>query len=215
MKVSVEAIKLDNVKQLKLGCKDDMAKRQFLQAFFEQSTSQAMIFVNTKNTADFLIELFKRLSEKLHRHLDCKILTSSVQDHERDKTMDQFRAGKTSALICTNVAARGIDVPEVDIVINYDIPVINNHGYYDPDFANYLHRVGRTGRFQTDGLAITFYQTEGNIGENEASYISKIEKYYDMKMQDIVSIEEFMHLFYEMRPQLRKAAAGAIGQDLE
>ena len=129
--------------------------------------------------------------------------------------MNQFRAGQFTALICTNLGARGIDVPEVDIVINYDIPVISDKGYMEPDYANYLHRVGRTGRFQTDGLAITFYQTEGNIGENEASYISKIEKYYDMQMQEIVSIEEFMQLFYEMRPQLRKTAAGVIGQDLE
>ena len=129
--------------------------------------------------------------------------------------MNQFRAGQFTALICTNVAARGIDVPEVDIVINYDIPVISDNGYMEPDYANYLHRVGRTGRFQTDGLAITFYQTEGNVGEIEASLISKIEKYYDMHMQEIVSIKEFMQLFYEMRPQLRKTAAGVIGQDLE
>ena len=128
--------------------------------------------------------------------------------------MNLFRAGKFTALMCTNVAARGIDVPEVDIVINYDIPVISDNGYMEPDYANYLHRVGRTGRFQTDGLAITFYQTEGNIGENETFYISKIEKYYEMKMQEIVSIEEFMQLFYEMRPQLRRAAAGTIGEDL-
>ena len=59
MKVAIEAIKLDNVKQLKRGCKDDKAKRKFLQAFFEQSTSQAMIFVNTKKTAEFLKELFE------------------------------------------------------------------------------------------------------------------------------------------------------------
>ena len=129
--------------------------------------------------------------------------------------MNDFRAGKFTALICTNVAARGIDVPEVDIVINYDIPVSSDNFYMEPDYANYLHRVGRTGRFQTDGLAITFYQTEGNVGEIEAFFISKIEKYYDMHMQEIVSIKEFMQLFYEMRPQLRKTAAGVIGLDLE
>ena len=136
-------------------------------------------------------------------------------DHERDKTMNLFRTGQFTALICTNVAARGIDVPEVDIVINYDIPTVSDNGYMEPDYATYLHRVGRTGRFQTDGLAITFYQTEGNIGENEISYIAKIEKFYEMKMQEIVSIEECMQLFYEMRPQLRRAAAGTIGEDLE
>jgi superfamily II DNA/RNA helicase len=52
-----------------------------------------MIFVNTKKTADFLIELFQRIGKKLQRHLDCKVLTSNLTDAERDKTMNEFRAG--------------------------------------------------------------------------------------------------------------------------
>jgi len=58
------------------------------------------------------------------------------------------------------VLARGIDVPEVDLVINYDVPFISDHGYKLPDFANFLHRVGRTGRFGTDGVSLTFYTDE-------------------------------------------------------
>jgi superfamily II DNA/RNA helicase len=69
-----------------------------------------------------------------------------MPDWERDKTMKEFRAGQFTALICTNVAARGIDVPEVDIVINYDVPTISDCGYYEPDYANYLHRQVRQGR---------------------------------------------------------------------
>ena len=51
-------------------------------------------------------------------------------------------------------------MPEVDLVINYDVPMINDKGYYHPDFANFLHRVGRTGRFGTDGLSLTLMVTE-------------------------------------------------------
>ena len=69
--------------------------------------------------------------------------------------MDNFRKCVITCLISTNVLARGIDVPEVDLVINYDVPVIVNHGFKTPDFANFLHRVGRTGRFGTDGVAVT------------------------------------------------------------
>ena len=58
-------------------------------------------------------------------------------------------------LISTNVLARGIDVPEVDIVINFDVPMIVVHGFRDPDYANFMHRVGRTGRFGTDGIAVS------------------------------------------------------------
>jgi ATP-dependent RNA helicase DDX19/DBP5 len=59
--------------------------------------------------------------------------------------------------MCTNVLARGIDIPEVDLVLNYDIPLTNFAGYYSPDFENYLHRVGRTGRYGTDGISLTMY----------------------------------------------------------
>ncbi len=109
-------------------------------------------------------------------------------DVERDMTMNQFRAGHITALICTS-ASIGIDVPQVDIVINYDIPVTSESFSFEPDYPNYLHRVGRTGRFQTDGLALTLYQTEGNIGMTEISHIDKIEKYYQMQMEEIDTID--------------------------
>lgn len=51
-------------------------------------------------------------------------------------------------------------MPEVDLVINYDVPMINDKGYYHPDYANFMHRVGRTGRFGTDGLALTLMVSE-------------------------------------------------------
>jgi len=76
-------------------------------------------------------------------------------------------------LICTNVLARGIDVPEVDLVINYDVPTISNAGYIHPDYANFMHRCGRTGRFGTDGLALTLVSDELSDAK-----LTEIEKYY-------------------------------------
>ena len=66
--------------------------------------------------------------------------------------------------------ARGIDVPEVDLVINYDVPTISDAGYLLPDTANFLHRVGRTGRFGTDGVSVTFY-----TGETSNDILDEIE----------------------------------------
>ena len=61
--------------------------------------------------------------------------------------------------------ARGIDVPEVDLVINYDIPIIMNCGFKHPDYANFMHRVGRTGRFGSDGVSLSVHcdETEEDI----------------------------------------------------
>jgi len=83
-----------------------------------------------------------------------------LRDHERDNIIDHFRQGSFPALISTNVLSRGIDVPAVDIVINYDIPQKSDYGFRSPDYVNYLHGIGRTGRFGTDGLAVTFYNPD-------------------------------------------------------
>ena len=83
-------------------------------------------------------------------------------------------------MICSNVLARGIDVPEVDLVVNFDVPYISNVGWWEPDYANYMHRVGRTGRFGTDGIAVTFVVEED---ETENDMLNEIEKFYSIKIE--------------------------------
>ena len=88
-----------------------------------------MIFANTKKTVHFLLELLTKLGKT------AKILTSDIPDYERDTIIDDFRRQKFSALISTNLLARGIDVPDVDIVINYNIPIIQQEGgWQEPDY---------------------------------------------------------------------------------
>ena len=100
-----------------------------------------------------------------------------MTDAQRDQTIDHFRLNRFAALISTNVLARGIDVPAVDIVINYDVPIHQDSHFKEPDYSNYLHRVGRTGRFQTDGIAVTFYIDDRD--GVEASIMKKIQDYWE------------------------------------
>jgi ATP-dependent RNA helicase DDX19/DBP5 len=72
---------------------------------------------------------------------------------DRDKTIKDFREGKNRILVSTNVLARGIDVLQVSLVINFDIPLTRDNR---PDAETYLHRVGRTARYDKPGLAINF-----------------------------------------------------------
>ena len=72
---------------------------------------------------------------------------------ERDKVIDDFRDARTKVLITTNVLARGIDILQVMLVINYDLPLDQNNR---PDSETYLHRIGRSGRFGRKGIAINF-----------------------------------------------------------
>jgi ATP-dependent RNA helicase DeaD len=101
----------------------------------------SIIFCNTKRMVDELAsELQNRgyLAEGLH---------GDLKQQQRDRVMDAFRNGKAEILVATDVAARGIDVNGVDMVINYDLPQENEY---------YVHRIGRTGRAGKDGLAFTF-----------------------------------------------------------
>ena len=87
----------------------------------------------------------QRLSDELQRAgMDCDCLHGDIKQSQREKTMLRFRQGKLAILVATDVASRGIDVDDVDCVINYDVPDENEY---------YVHRVGRTGRAKRKGIA--------------------------------------------------------------
>jgi superfamily II DNA/RNA helicase len=89
---------------------------------------------------------------------------------ERKKHMDNFRSGSTRILISTDLLARGIDVQQVSLIINYDMPI---------QHENYIHRIGRSGRYGRKGLAINLICT------NELDTIAKIEEYYSTKINEL------------------------------
>lgn len=114
-----------------------------------------LIFCNTKRKVDELAEYLKQhgyQAEGLH---------GDMSQHQRDVSMNRFRNGSTNILIATDVAARGIDVDDVEAVINYDIP---------QDIEYYVHRIGRTGRAGRKGRSFTF------AGGREVYRIHEIEK---------------------------------------
>ncbi len=101
-----------------------------------------MVFCNTKRMTERLVGELKRCK------FDAEGLSSDVNQQTRNKIMDRFRKHNLRILVCTDVAARGIDVEDVDAVFNYDVPQDNPY---------YLHRIGRTGRAQREGVAYVFY----------------------------------------------------------
>lgn len=101
----------------------------------------SVVFCNTKRQVDELI------SELKGRGYFADGIHGDMKQQQRDRVMDDFRSGKTEILIATDVAARGIDVDDVDIVFNYDLP---------QDEEYYVHRIGRTGRAGRAGLALSF-----------------------------------------------------------
>ncbi len=113
------------------------------------SPKRAMIFCNTKAMVE---DLGKYLKEN---GFDSEGLHGDMQQSSRTKVMDSFKSGLSNILIATDVAARGIDVSDIDFVFNYDIP--QNREYY-------VHRIGRTGRAGKDGTAVTICSGRRQIG---------------------------------------------------
>lgn len=112
-----------------------------------------MIFCNTKKMVE---ELNRYLSE---HGFHCSCLHGDIPQEARTAVMNAFKSGRTPILICTDVAARGIDVDDVDSVYNYDIP---------QDYEYYIHRIGRTGRAGREGVSYTLAAGRRQVGELRA-----------------------------------------------
>lgn len=124
-------------------------KRLFLTRFMQDHPDgKVIVFVRTKVRAERVLKVLERVA------IDAVSIHGDKDQQERSEAMRQFRAGESRILIATDISARGIDVPDVDYVINYDLP---------EKVENYVHRVGRTGRGVNKGEAISFCSTEEKV----------------------------------------------------
>ena len=125
-----------------------------------QGYERVMIFCNTKHMCQRLCDDFQRAGA------DCECIHGDIRQSQREKTMQRYRDGKLAILIATDVASRGIDVDDVDCVINYDVPQENEY---------YVHRIGRTGRAKRKGVA---WSIIGNFPEKaKLDEIAKFSNY--------------------------------------
>jgi len=144
-------------------------KRFFLERLInEHSESKILVFVRTKVRAERVVKALARVE------IESASLHGDKEQTERIKTLTRFRKGELKVLIATDVSARGIDIPNVEYVVNYDLPQKSE---------NYVHRVGRTGRGKAKGLAISF------CSEEEKPVLQEIEKYLDKDVQ-VINIDK-------------------------
>lgn len=145
---------LDAIKQLYIDCKTDANKFNMLSEIYGYlSVGQSIIFVHMRKTAT---DLARRMTEAGHA-VSLLHGGEDMSSQERDRVIDDFRDARTKVLITTNVLARGIDILQVMLVINYDLPLDSNNKV---DAETYLHRIGRSGRFGRKGIAINFVADE-------------------------------------------------------
>ena len=124
---------------------DRSAKAEILARLLEAGGyERAIAFCNTKNMTDRLTGLLKM------RGISAEPIHGDIQQSVREKTLGRFRKGEIRVLVATDVAARGLDIDDVDVVFNYDVPDENEY---------YVHRIGRTGRAKRHGVAYTLVST--------------------------------------------------------
>ncbi len=132
-------------------------KRFFLERLIRENIdSKILVFVRTKVRAERVMKALARVD------ISSRTIHGDKDQADRLAVMDMFRKGKEKILIATDVSARGIDIPDVDFVVNYDLPDVAE---------NYVHRVGRTGRGLKKGLAVSFCSPE------ERKMLAEIEEY--------------------------------------
>lgn len=138
-----------NIRQIIQICQEEEKENRIIKLLKEitaDRTNKIIVFVETKKKVEDVLKLIRR------ENFGATSIHGDKSQMERDSVLNDFRSGKSSILIATDVAARGLDVEDVKYVINYDYPNSSE---------DYIHRIGRTGRCQQSGTAYTFF-TNGN-----------------------------------------------------
>ena len=165
------------VEQRFYSANDDDKRRAIHQVLRTRGIKQAFIFVNSKLGC-------ARLARSLEREgLKTTALHGDKSQDERLKALDAFKQGEVDLLVCTNVAARGLDIKDVPAVFNFDVPF---------NAEDYVHRIGRTGRAGASGLAVTL------VSGSDARLVADIEKLLKTKL-DIEALE-----YDEDRPNIQQ-----------
>ncbi len=148
----------EKIRQSAYVCYEPQKLKIIRELFSRHKLSRVLVFCGKKNKV-------KEVARELYRmKMNCGEMHSDLDQSGRDDIMFRFKSGQTDVLVATDILSRGIDIDDIQIVINYDVP---------RDVEDYIHRIGRTARAEKDGVAITF------VSPDDVIYFKKIEKFLD------------------------------------
>merc|ERR1712196_717666 len=163
--VKRDELTLEGIKQFFIAVEREEWKLDTLCDLYETLTiTQAIIYCNTRRKVDWLTDGMTQ------KDFTVSAMHGDMDQKERDIIMREFRSGSSRVLITTDLLARGIDVQQVSLVINYDLPT---------NRENYIHRIGRSGRFGRKGVAINF------LTNNDVPYLKDIEEFYNTTVEEM------------------------------
>jgi translation initiation factor 4A len=163
--VKAESLTLEGIKQYYVAVDDDRGKYLCLKDLYQHiSVAQCIIYANSVKR---VMDLYDAMKED---GFPVCCIHSNMDKGEREKSFKEFRNGVARVLISSNVTSRGIDIQQVSVVINFDLP---------RDIHNYLHRIGRSGRWGRKGTGINF------ITRRDILKMKEIESYYSTEIQEL------------------------------
>lgn len=163
--VKKDELTLEGIRQFYVAIEKEDWKLGTLCDLYETLTiTQAIIYCNLRRKVDYLADQMTK------RDFTVSTMHADLDQEERNLIMREFRSGSSRVLISTDLLARGIDVQQVSLVINYDLP---------QNMENYLHRIGRSGRFGRKGVAINF------VTNNDVGTVRQIERYYHTQIEEL------------------------------
>ncbi|KAF9582434.1 translation initiation factor eIF4A [Lunasporangiospora selenospora] len=163
--VKKDELTLEGIKQFYVAVEKEEWKLDTLCDLYETVTiTQAVIFCNTRRKVDWLTEKLQA------REFTVSAMHGDMEQAQREVIMKEFRSGSSRVLIATDLLARGIDVQQVSLVINYDLP---------SNKENYIHRIGRGGRFGRKGVAINF------VTADDTRMLREIEQFYSTQIDEM------------------------------
>ncbi|KAK7468599.1 translation initiation factor eIF4A [Stygiomarasmius scandens] len=163
--VKKDELTLEGIKQFYVAVEKEEWKLDTLCDLFDTiSVAQSVIFVNSKRKVEWLTQQMEQ------REFTVSAIHGSMEQKERSDILKQFHTGSSRVLISTDLLARGIDVQQVSLVVNYDMPT---------NRENYIHRIGRGGRFGRKGIAINF------VALNDIETLRGITKFYNTEIDEM------------------------------
>lgn len=163
--VKKEALTLEGIRQFFINVKVNDWKLDVLKDLYDViNISQCIIYINSRNK---LMEVYENLNKD---NFPVSYIHGELTSQERKKTMEDFKSGHTRILISTDLLSRGIDIQQLSLVINFDLPKSKE---------TYIHRIGRSGRYGRKGVSINL------VTDRDMNYMKEIEEFYDTEIKEM------------------------------
>ena len=171
--VKKEQLTLEGIQQFFINVKHNDWKYDVITDLYDViNVGQCIVYINSKNKIE---EVYDRLTKD---NFPVGYISGNRTVQERNETMEQFRGGQIRVLLSSDLLARGIDIQQLSLVINFDLP---------REKETYIHRIGRSGRYGRKGVAINL------ISDRELEYMKNIETFYDTKINEMpADISEYL-----------------------